>query len=61
MGSDLTFEVHEFFQDKQMRFEAALAFATTKNWWKGEFTILPVDEAVKRADELIERLDETAK
>jgi hypothetical protein len=57
--SDLTFEVTEFFQDKEMRFKAALAFATNANTIPGGCHT--IKKAVKLADELIAHLDETAK
>jgi hypothetical protein len=57
--SDLTFEVTEFFQDKQQRFEAALKFAVM---FFDEGTGFPncIDKGIERADELIKKLDETA-
>jgi hypothetical protein len=56
--SDLTFEVTEFFQDKEMRFRAALAFATTH---EGKHIGCPsIDDAIKMADDLIAKLNETA-
>jgi hypothetical protein len=55
--SDLTFEVTEFFHDKQQRFEAALAFATNANSIPGG--CYTIKKAVKLADALIAELRET--
>jgi hypothetical protein len=62
MKSDLTFEVTEFFEDKRMRFEAALAFATSMRYEFGApLSGMSIKFAVQRADELIAELEETAK
>ena len=53
----MNFEELKELQRKQQRFEATLAFATHKVWWKGERRELPAYEAVKWADELLEILD----
>jgi hypothetical protein len=60
--SDLTFEVTEFFQDKQQRFEAALKFATCMRYEFGKpLSPMSIKFAVQRADELIAELEETEK
>jgi hypothetical protein len=57
--SDLTFEVTEFFQDKEMRLKAALVFA---EMYFDEGTGFPdcITKGIERADELIAKLNETA-
>jgi hypothetical protein len=60
--SDLTFEVTEFFQDKEMRFRAALAFATAMRHECGtNLSPMSIEHAVEKADDLLAYLDETAK
>jgi len=58
---NMTYEEKEKLQWKQQWFEAALGFATHKMWWKSERRELPIYEAVKWADELMEALDKREK
>jgi hypothetical protein len=53
----LDYEVTKFFQDKQQRFEAALAFATRASTIPGG--CVTIKKSVKLADELIAELEET--
>jgi hypothetical protein len=58
--SDLTFEVTEFFQDKQQRFEAALTF-TKGALDEGHSLDKAVEVGITCADKLIAELVETSK
>jgi hypothetical protein len=59
--SDLTFEVTEFFQDKRMRFEAALAIYLQRGGGAYSTPLAIIQDAIEEADELIAELDRTAK
>jgi hypothetical protein len=61
MGSDLTFEVTEFFQDKEMRFRAALAIYLRREGGTYSAQLANIQDAIEEADELIAELDKTAK
>ena len=58
MSNDLTFEVTEFFQDRQQRFEAALA-VTIASLKKGYDKHASIEAGVGIADLLITKLNET--
>jgi hypothetical protein len=58
--SDLSFEVTEFFQDKRMRFNAALKMMEIL-FKDGVGFPDCIDKGIERADELIEKLEETEK
>jgi len=57
--SDLTFEVTEFFQDRQQRFEAALALCVSAIE-AGHNRHSAIEDAIDIADELIAKLNETS-
>jgi hypothetical protein len=62
MGAEMSldYEVTKFFQDRQQRFEAAVAFATSMRYEFGApLSGMSIKFAVQRADELIKELDET--
>jgi hypothetical protein len=61
MKSDLTFELTEFFQKRELRLQAALAIYLHSEGGRYSTQHASIQDAIEEADKLIAELDKTEK
>jgi hypothetical protein len=61
MKSDLSFELTEFFQKRELRLQAALAIYLHSGGGRYSTQLATIQDAIEEADALLDELDKTEK